>query len=804
MVGNQIMSDITVFVKDEHEIPAHSLVLHVQCPYILDDVIIEESDTSKPKKMLMWIDYSYEACLAFLKFIYSGQESSVSPENRKDYLLLGTRYNVVIAINNDENTKWFTEEHCDTSKRKNQILYSDSTNCKRYKASSPDMFMSNDISENNCTHTNFLGTIVNDTNSSSVLKTQQWLDSCNISPQNNLSFTENLNLNIPPLAVSSEKSPSHSIHSALTVCLPLSSPSNYSDVDEHNNYLLPDINSDLPPKSVSSDESSVKALLISNTTNDTPSISTPLAKISTFINPSKEPELITINSDSDSGSIDMILPNNMKNYRANNIFNNNLLKKNNCTLLSHLNATKEKINSLSNSININYENNINTIELNDDSSDSIHSACTNILYQGNCNKNPSQSLCRDLSKSNLKNEIIYIDDENSVFSAATNLLCLNNSLNTQVSSNNNNHFIDLVEDSSDSLSIIDRNGLSKDNDLLNSKCLSNDEQNIKNSSSFSNANNFKIKTSSQFKVKTDDLIQSSSCSNSTITNIKSDKDFSLDSENSSNNRVLLKSSDNLKCPGQSFQFNNVSSEFLNIANYTPTNDIEINRIYLDEKNNLNTSSSALELLENTIENKSLKLLSSNHGDFLKTSMEIANSCVSGDDINKYALINSNNIQDKPTESGINITHKQTLLYENELEKNQSIFEQIIDDPWMDYLQPVDYSPQYILSNSLMSTNESVQTISENNIHHTSLDLQTSLTNSNGSTINYQKNNAVTPNKYGSRLNTPKSLRRIRSESIIGSKEQVTPLPDYSSMKTPDFRVSINLTFNNYLLFKLKS
>lgn len=58
-------------------------------------------------------------------------------------------------------------------------------------------------------------------------------------------------------------------------------------------------------------------------------------------------------------------------------------------------------------------------------------------------------------------------------------------------------------------------------------------------------------------------------------------------------------------------------------------------------------------------------------------------------------------------------------------------------------------------------------------------------------MNSKKKNETTPNKYGSRINTPKSLRRVQSESVIGSKEQVTPLPDYNAMNTPDLIVSSN-------------
>lgn len=787
MVGNQLMSDITIFVKDEQEIPAHSLVLHVQCPNILDDVIIEESVISKSKKMLMWLEYSYEGCLAFLKLIYSGHNSLISPEYRNDYLLLGARYNVLIAMNDDENFGWFSEEHCELSKhskRKSQDLNSSPTDCKRYKASSPDMFISND-SEEKCVNTNFLGTIVNDEKSISVLKTQQWLDNCYAIPQNYLSFTENLSIDIPPLAILSEKSPSHSAHSALTVrLLPLSSPSNHSDdnvdlknIDEQINYPPPDTKS-LSPKSISSDGSSVKAILMLHKTKNISSTSTPSLKISSFTNVCKEPELITI-SDSDSGSVDMILPNNMKNYwNSNNICNNSSLNKNNCTPLSLLSRTKEKKNSSYSSINIKDGNNINTIVLNDDSSDSIHSACTNLLYPGNRNTIPSHSSCHDSSMSNTRSKnIICIDDESSVLSAATNVLHPYNS--TQVLSNNNNNIIDLVEDSSDFLPEIDRTVLL--NDLV-----SNDEQIINNSTSFSNIESHTIKTSSQVKLKTFDTTQypSSSASN----NIKAN---SLDPVHFSNNRVLHESYDNMKFPEQSFQLNNISSEFLDIANCSQINDADINgqnsnRTLTDKKNDLNIFCSTFKPLENTKENKTLIKLSINNSDLPKTSMEIADSCLSDDYINKDASIHPINIQDE---------QQQIWPYENDHKKDDLIFEQIIDDPWMNYLQPIKCSPNNFLSNSLVSSNESeVLTNKKTNNHHTSLDLKKPPsplpTNSNGSKINYQKKNAVTPNKYGSRINTPKSLRRIRSESIIGSKEQVTPLPDYSSMKTPDFRVSI--------------
>lgn len=764
MVGNQLMSDITIFVKDEHEIPAHSLVFHVQCPDILNDVITEESGISKSKKMLMWLEYSYEACLAFLKLIYSGLETFISPENRKDYLLLGTRYNILITLNDNENPGWFSEEHHETLKRKSQDSYSSPTYCKRYKASTPDMFMSNDISEENYINTNFLGTIVNDEKSSSVLRTQQWLDNCYTSPQNHLSFTENLSNDVPPLTILPEKSPSHSFHSALTVCLPLSSSSNHSDenidlknVDEHVNSPPLDTNN-LSPKSLSSGGSSIKAILILHNPKNIHSTSTP-AKISTLTNSCKKlkPELITIDSDSESGSVNMIFPNKINNYwNSNNVFINHELNKNNCTPLSRSNTKKK---SLYSSNNINYENNINVIELNDDGSESIHSACTNVLYQGNRNTNSSHSVHRNLSMSNMENKkLIHIDDESSVYSAATNLLSLNNSFSSQVLLNNNNHFIDLVEDSSDSVSIIEKTSLIKG---IDSTFSSNDHRNIKNSTSFSN-----VKTSSQLKLKTSDPNQYPSCS--TSTNIKENEN--LNSGNSFNSRVLHESNDNLKCAQQSFQLNNISSDFSNNANFTTINikenhDKESNETLFDEKNDFNISYPALELLEYTKENK----ISKDNGYLIKTSMETANSCLSSDYINKDLSINPINIQDEPTElSGLKIACKET--WPNE--KDESIFEQIIDDPWMDYLQPVDYNP-HILSNSKGSSNESPTP-----------------TNSNGSKINYQKKNAVTPNKYGSKINTPKSLRRIRSESIIGSKEQVTPLPDYSSMKTPDFRVSI--------------
>ncbi|KAE9529527.1 hypothetical protein AGLY_011623 [Aphis glycines] len=719
MLGSQFMSDITIFSKDEHEIPAHILVLHVQCPDILNDIITEESNSCKSKKMLMWSEYTYEACMAFLELIYSGHEQYISPEYRDDYLQLVTRYNVQIIINDDDGKHgWFSGEHKKVLKRKSSELHSNDS--KKFKALSPDMFMMDDTSEE-------MRTTVNDEKSLSVLKTKQWLKNCNLSQHNNSSFTENSDINVLPQINSPLNSPVHSFHSASTVCIPLTPTSNKIDyiMDFENNdqYISPSLDiKSASLKSVSTDESSVKAILMLNNIKNVPNnLKNPSNKISTLTNPRKEPELITIASDSDNESIDMVLSRYNSPLRDRNI---NLLNENNYTPF----------------LAINKNNDISVIDLNDSSLDSIHSVSTNKLHQKNCNFNLNKSA---ISTPRTKT-LINIDNEETIVPA---VIRFTKSSNTQMPS------LNLINDSSsDSIVTIDK---IKNNSSITSLLLNNTQQNFKNSStSFSNVPrkiNVAIDNSLTTRFETNNCVSNSSSLNkgetcSSFLFPASDEDMDnpkinkeLCSTNFSNNVILSK----CKKPNSDF-----------------------------------------ESLENIISKKNVMLPSN------KDFVDLSTICPS----NEYPHTSFKSYSSQIETAQLPITYEKIMSNEKDDENNESSFEQIIDDPWMDYNDwlPVNISPRNISpvlseKNSMIVVNDSkVLTPPSKMIN---MDLQTSppTISNNIDIVNHQMKNAVTPNKYGSRISTPKSLRRVQSESVIRTNEQVTPLPNYSTMKTPDLR-----------------
>lgn len=754
MVDNQFMSDITIFAKDEREISAHTLVLYVQCPDILDDIITEDSDTCKSKKMIMWLEYSYEACLAFLKFIYSGQKSFIDTECREDYLSLGTRYNILVDINVDENHGWVVKELDNISKRKNTEFNSTPTSCKRFKASSPDMFMSDDMSDN------FLGTAVNDEQTLSMLKTKQWLHSCNSSQKHHhSSFTGNQIINSPP-TILPDKSPSHSFHSASTISLPLSYISNHTDSKNHGLCINSSPNVDrFSSKSLSIGESSLKSIsIIEHKSQCTPNASSTLLPdtSSTLTNLHKEPELITIDSDSESESIDIILSSTIKKS-----FNSNTFLKNDCSFISSKS-----------------ENNISVIELNDNSSDSIYLASSNILCHKNDTIKSNHSLVHNLSIT--PKNTTFLNDELSVFSATTNVLSTNN-LNTQELPSNDHKTINLVEDSLDSVSITKMTGLAKnDNSRMSIQICSwnNDEQISQNpSTSFSNVMS-QIDSISKCQTinsilnlsltKNDQLIDVPFTNGSGNYSQKNDEDLNLNSIDS------LDKSNLFECNHSKPSINNVTNNE-NKLSYKSISD--------------------LTLLEN---NTKTKLPSNKNDDSLTNTNKVVDltSCPSIKHIKEQNTFKPISIQVEPLQlSEINNTSKITIPNENIYEQNKSSdFEQKIDDPWIDYndwlpftMNSHNVSPILLESEPTVFVDTSEVMTPKKDVCNVNL-VQTPTFTNNSYKINSQKKNAVTPNKYGSRLNTPKSLRRVQSESIIGSKE-VTPLPDYSIMKTPDLRVS---------------
>jgi len=826
MIGSQFMSDITIFSKDEHEIPAHILVLHVQCPDILNDIITEESGTHKSKKMVMWSEYTYEACMAFLELIYSGQEQLISPEYRKDYLNLVTRYNVQIVINDDDGKHgWFSEEYDKVSKRKSSELYS--TDNKRYRAQSPDMFMTDNLSEEigNMSY-NFLGTTVNDEKSLSVLKTKQWLDNCNLSQRHNSSFTGNLDINVLSQTILPMKSPAHSFHSASTVHVqltPTSSQHDYNmDFESNDAHISPTLDiRKASPKSLSVDESSIKADLKLNNIKNVPiDLESPLDKISTLTNSRKEPELITIISDSDNESIDMIL----SRYNGTSYDRNiNLLNENNCTpFQASINRVKNffPLNSVDKS------NNISVIELNDSSLDSIHSVSTNILHQRNCNTKLGNSFVNKSTTSTPRTKtFINIDDEKTDISTVPKFL-FTNSTYAKIPSSSNTNFIDLINDSSsDSIFTIDKikndsistsfstlplNNNAQQNRQNSSTPLSNASRKINSPSHDSLATKFETNNSvsNASPLKGGDM--RSNCSYPISDgdyyaniNTKSNEDFCSTNFSSNtispkccNSKLLSKSTEQL------FHCNNMPSTFLNTSpiNNVENNDNISNTIWSDKKNVSNKPNSYFEQLENILSKKNIISPSNNYVDSSVNIKEVVDltTCLS----NEYTHTSFRPYSSQIETVQLPITSQITTSNEKDDEQNKSAFEQIIDDPWMDYndWQPLDISPGYVSpvllekNSSVLVNDPEVLSTPQKIVNHINMDSQTSppTISSNVNIVNHQMKNAVTPNKYGSRISTPKSLRRVQSESVIGTNGQITPLPNYSAMKTPDLRVSISL------------
>lgn len=733
MLGNQFMSDITIYSKDEHEIPVHSLVLFVQCRDILDDVITEELNTSKTKKMIMWLEYSYEACFSFLELIYSGQESCISPEYRDEYLNLGTRYNILMTINNEDKLGWVSTDKL--LKRKIPDISNSPVNCKRYRASSPDMFSLDEISVKN-EDFNFLGINVNDEKSLSALKTKQWLDSCNRSQQNdNSSFTENLLIDVSSQIILPKKSPSHSFHSASTKSLHLS-PTNYSGDnmghDDHDtspslpldsyNYIL--------PKSLSTNKLNVKTTSMEQKNKYMSNISTThLTKDSTLTNTHKEPELIIV--DSESESMDIIFSS-CKKEPCTSI--KNVLNKNDDSYLSQSNTIKHDFSL--NLSSIECTNFISTIEINGSSSDSDHSASTNKLKSKNKSTHHS-------SFQSTRNKTINIEDEPRLFYRLANLCPINDVNKISIID-----FVDLVDNSSDLLS---EKTIINDKSMSIHASLNNVQKCSKNPALFSNVTDREKNLASN-------------------SNTKINTNCDINSVHFISNSNLFRGENNSKSVEQNNKTN------------VQIHDVENN----DDKHNLNLEKN---LMPTTYTSK---VISRNDSELLFPPNNI--------NLNKTI-----SVPVEPVEifDSIN-TSKITTPNKNNYELDKSVSEDIIDDPWMDYWEPINInisprcvSPVLVESLSVVSVNASeVQTPNKTNVQPVDLDLQTPTIISNCC----DKKNSGTPNKYGSRINTPKSLRRVQSESAIVCKDQVTPLPDYSAMKTPDLRVSI-VTSYFIIIFK---
>ncbi|XP_069676813.1 structure-specific endonuclease subunit SLX4-like isoform X2 [Periplaneta americana] len=99
ILNKKIMSDLTIHVEKDIEIPAHKLVLYVRCKAILNDVVSEMplENCKRVSDMLLWIDVSHKAALAFLQFLYCGLSSKILHLDEEDFLRvrrLAQRYRV--------------------------------------------------------------------------------------------------------------------------------------------------------------------------------------------------------------------------------------------------------------------------------------------------------------------------------------------------------------------------------------------------------------------------------------------------------------------------------------------------------------------------------------------------------------------------------------------------------------------------------------------------------------------------------------------------------------------------------------
>ena len=105
VLNKNVMSDLTIYVEKDLEIPAHKLVLYVRCRAILKDVVSELSvkTNKKTSDMLLWVDVSYRAALAFLHFLYCGVTSKIFHLKEDDLLnvkRLAERYHVSELLHN--------------------------------------------------------------------------------------------------------------------------------------------------------------------------------------------------------------------------------------------------------------------------------------------------------------------------------------------------------------------------------------------------------------------------------------------------------------------------------------------------------------------------------------------------------------------------------------------------------------------------------------------------------------------------------------------------------------------------------
>lgn len=101
LLNKKVMSDITIYVKDEKSIYAHKLVLYTRFRSVLPE-IIKETNGDKCTEMLMWMEYAYNAVIIFLEYIYTGELAdlkNLTNDEMTDLRNLCSRYSFVEILN---------------------------------------------------------------------------------------------------------------------------------------------------------------------------------------------------------------------------------------------------------------------------------------------------------------------------------------------------------------------------------------------------------------------------------------------------------------------------------------------------------------------------------------------------------------------------------------------------------------------------------------------------------------------------------------------------------------------------------
>ncbi|XP_050524764.1 uncharacterized protein LOC126896212 isoform X2 [Daktulosphaira vitifoliae] len=807
MVDNQFMSDVIIYTKDEKEISAHILVLHVQCPSILNDIILDPtlSNNGKTKKIIMWLEYEYEACFAFLELIYSGKETLKNSKYSKDYLNLRKRYDVLMEINNDEEVDEIMYSQKNSYKRKSTD-FNNMCICKRFKATSPEMFTSDDIVKSSSSSPNFLN---------------WWLNNCDKSqqPDNLFSTKKNFSKENSQKNLHLEQSPCHSFHSASTADI-------YLDTEQLNKIEKQDSNSielfssnkseDEEPEELQNIKISPDVITIdSDTENSIGSLSTNvLPKVhksceelnltipcysSSYhqLNTSKANKLNIhehtthqpkLNNDSlvvlidDDGSLDSVHSCNT-NILSQNIVKNQIPPKKlfnteNKLILSNPLITKKTVNVL------------NEFELNDVSSnDSIYSDTTNILTKTNTSKHNSYPSPFKIKSSNHvlsssdKNVICDLNDSNSICSMATNIIPKKISPCKFTSKNVHNSTILNVLLQNTNTYQKQLNALTeKESKISTSNVIElNDD-----SSTDSIATNILLKNSNQLKIPLISLDQE--YKNSLImTKSQNDNLSVIDINNASS---VFSSATNILSKTSVIELNNSKKDVTLISpNKTNLLQNSFSNSEMIKINNLNFEDTFnLSLISNNVPTDKIDSAArSNYEEKFKSSDIIKISTQSPqlsstnmkNEFNEQNILSNQIVNLKKNEEIFDITNKETSDIHNAKEN-----EQIIDDPWMDYndWQSLNFSPQKsIKDNSINNSYDALVESAEKT------PIKFHIHNDQSYSCNIKNKSALTPNKFGSKTSTPRSIRRIRSESTINnSKVQVTPMLDYSSMKTPDF------------------